>query len=225
MTLPQRNGCLAGLCTLLLIIPILSRPVAAQSISEMLGRWEMGFGVEMVHLDEHYIFNDQSVPDRLHRERAITLTSSVAWNIPVVPLSDRFAVGVSAGLVAVLGPVATSPDPITNPSGSSGSGGDDDGLGFAITVINLPILATINYGTDAKFDRRESSFGASLGIGYQSGWLFLSSFVYGTPVAAAEISFYGTRVHKVRATVPIVPYYFSDTFSVAQYNLSYYFTF
>jgi hypothetical protein len=203
----------------------ITRPVVAQSFNEMLGRWEAGIGLEMVHLDEHSIFNGREVPERLHRESAITLTTSVMWNIPLKPLSEQLALGVSSGLSAVVGPVATSPNVITNSSTAPGSGEGSDGLGLAITVVNVPVLATINYGTDAKFDRVKNSVSASLGIGYQGSWLFMSTFFYGMPVAAAEVGFYGKQVHKIRITVPILPYRFSDTFTAAQYNLSYYFTF
>ena len=207
-----------------MLMLLAARGATAQKLGDIVGRWEVGLGVEMVELNERSIFNNQLVPGRSHRETAKTLTMSVAWNLPVVPLGDKLAIGISPALGGLLGPMVASVDPITGMSGTSAIG-DDNAGGFALVSLNAPILAMLNYGTDASFKRPHNSFGASIGAGYQESWLVGSSFFYGMPVLAAEVGFHGSHVYKLRGTMPLAPHYLSDSFTVSQYNVSFYFTF
>jgi hypothetical protein len=213
-----------AMLSLMTIMTLTAPPASAQSIGKVLGRWEMGFGVERVNIEEESVFNNQVVPGRAHREKAYTMSTSFMWNVPVYALSEDLAIGVSPAIALVLGPPVSSPDALgfgTTPDNTTAG----DATGFSIAVVNLPVLAMINYGTDATMKREKHSFGAGLGIGYQESWLFTSSFFYGMPILAADVGYYGTQGFKLRCTIPLVPYHVLDHVTVAHYNLSLYFTF
>jgi hypothetical protein len=144
------------------------------------------------------------------------------WNIPVYPLAENLALGVSPAINLVLGPPVAAPDP-TGVAGSSGSFNDDP-QGFSIAVVNMPLLAMLNYGTDATMKRKNKSFGAGVGLGYQEGWLFTTSYFYGMPIAAAEVEYYNHIVMKLRGTMALAPYHLNDI-TVAHYNVSLFLTF
>lgn len=154
----------APLVLLLLFIAASTAHAQRSGFWKFFERPDYGFGI---HLYQFHHRDSLNADVAASKQGAVGLTSIIGANFPLFPLDSNMSVGINPQLEAgfILGGPA---------------------FGYA---IEIPVIATWKYGTDASWKGSKFPLGATVGLGYQySAFLGSDSYGFARPTMLVEIN-------------------------------------
>jgi hypothetical protein len=158
---------------MLVLLLFTSAQAQEPSVWKSLSRFDFGMGIHA-----YSIATDDSVPaqDLNSRANLLHLGIMAGLNLPFVPIGEHMSLGFNPNIGFAVGL----------------SGGFSN-EGSQSMSLELPLYATMKFGTDATWLGAKFPVGATVGVGYHySAFIFATTGVivdYGLPSVMAELNF------------------------------------